>query len=244
MATIAQPAVRIRRDRLFYTSMGLAIAAVTFWGFAASFYLSPWLTPPATTPRWSSLLYVHAGLFTAWMALMISQPLLIAARGVALHRRIGLAGAGLAAAMVLIGNWTAVGAMDGGFIGMGDPLRFYAVPFFAINSFAVAVFFAILWRNRAETHKRLILLANVGLLGAAIARIPIDALQAGAPFTFLFLPNFVTVAGILYDWRTRRRVHKVWIWGGLAMLISQIVVGPVMASDWWHAFAGAMAALG
>ena len=244
MATIAQPAVRIRRDRLFYTSMGLAIAAVTFWGFAASFYLSPWLTPPATTPRWSALLYVHAGLFTAWMALMISQPLLIAARGVALHRRIGYAGAGLAAAMVLIGNWTAVEAMDGGFIGLGDPLRFYAVPFFAINSFAVAVFFAILWRNRAETHKRLILLANVGLLGAAIARIPIDALQAGAPFTFLFLPNFVTVAGMLYDWRTRRRVHKVWIWGGLAMLVSQIVVGPVMASDWWYAFAGAMAALG
>jgi hypothetical protein len=27
-------------------------------------------------------------------------------------------------------------------------------------------------------------------------------------------------------------------------LASQVVVGPVMASDWWYAFAGAMAALG
>lgn len=243
MATIAQPAARIRSDRLFYTSMGLAIAAVTFWGFAASFYLSRWMTAPPTTPDWSPLLALHGGVFTAWMVLMVVQPMLVASRNLRLHRRLGYAGAAVAAAMFVVGNVTAVAAMHGGFKGLGDPMVFYAVPFFAINSFAVAILFAIVWRNRAETHKRLILLANVGLIGAAIARIPLDAVQAGAPFTFMFLPNLITVAGIVYDWRTRARIHPVWIWGGLAMLASQVAVFLVMGTGWWHAFAEAMAAL-
>ena len=59
MATIASPSVRMRRDRIFYSGMGLAIAAVVVWGFAASYYLSRWMTVPATTPDMSALLYVH-----------------------------------------------------------------------------------------------------------------------------------------------------------------------------------------
>ena len=244
MATIAQPAARIGSDRLFYTSMGLAIAAVTFWGFSASYYLSPWLTAPPTTPDWTPLLALHGGVFTAWMVLMVGQPMLVASRNLRLHRRLGYAGAAIATAMVVVGNITAIVAMEGGFRGLGDPMVFYAVPFFAINSFAVAVLLAILWRNRAETHKRLILLANVGILGAAVARIPLDAIQAGAPFTFIFGPNLITLAGMFYDWRRRGRIHRVWIWGGLAMLASQVAMLAVMGTGWWHAFAETMASLG
>lgn len=243
MATIAQAGARIRSDRLFYTTMGMAIAGVTFWGFSASFYLSRWMVAPPTTPPWTPLLYLHGGIFTAWMALIVVQPMLIASRSVRTHRRIGIIGAVVAAAMFVIGNVTAIAAMHGGFIGLGDPMVFYAVPFFAINSFAVTVLFAILNRNRPETHKRLILLANVGILGAAIARIPLVIIQAGAPFTFIFGPNLITLAGIVYDWRTRGRVHPVWIWGGLFMLATQIAMMAVMGTAWWHAFAETMAAL-
>lgn len=243
MASIASPATRIRSDRLFYTLMGSVIAAVTFWGFSASFYLSPWMARPPLAPDWTPMLYLHGAVFSGWMVLMVVQPALIASRNLRLHRSLGYAGAGLAAAMAMVGNVTAIAAMHGGFRGLGDPYVFYAVPFFAINSFAVAALLAIVWRNRSETHKRLILLANVGILGAAVARIPMTEVQAGAPFTFTFLPNLITVAGIVYDWRTRGRVHPVWIWGGLAMLASQIVMFPVMGSGWWHNFAEAMAAL-
>ncbi len=244
MATIASPAaVRVRSDRIFYTFMGLAIAAVTLWGFAPSFYLSRWMTAPPTTPEVGRLLLLHGAVFTAWIALMVVQPMLIASRRRGLHRRLGYAGAGIAVAMVVLGNAAAVAAMHRGFIGLGDPMVFYAVPFFAINSFAVTVFFAILWRNRAETHKRLILLSNAALIGAAIARIPLAAIQGGAPFTFIFLPDLIILAGALYDWRTRGRVHRVWIWGGGAMIASQIVMMAVMGTAWWHAFAQAMAGL-
>jgi hypothetical protein len=243
MATIAQPAARMRSDRIFYSTMGLAVAAVSVWGFARSFYFSRWFAVPQGTPEMTALLYLHGFAFTGWLALMVIQPLLIARRNLPLHRTLGYFGAGLAAAMFVLGNLAAIAAIHVGFIGLGDPLDFYAVPFFAVNSFAVTVALAIYWRHRADTHKRLMLLSNVGLLGAAIARIPLDAVQGGAPFTFIFLPNLITVAGILYDWRTRGRVHRVWIWGGLAMLASQLILFPLMGSAAWRGFAATMAGL-
>jgi hypothetical protein len=244
MATIASSAaVRIRNDRVFYTGMGLAIAATVIWGFAPSFYFSRWMTAPPTTPEIGLLLGLHGSVFTMWVALMVVQPMLIAARNLKLHRKLGYLGAGVAAAMTLLGNLAAVAAMHGGFRGLGDPYVFYAVPFFAINSFAVTIFFAVRWRNFADTHKRLILLSNSALLGAAIARIPLATIQAGAPFTFIFGPDLIILAGMLYDWATRGRVHRVWVYGGALMVASQILMMAVMGTGAWHRFAEGMAAL-
>jgi len=244
MATIASPAAaRIRNDRAFYTGMGLAIAATVIWGFAPSFYFARWMEAPPTTPEIGTLLILHGGVFTAWVALMVIQPLLIASRNLRLHRKLGYLGAGVAAAMVAVGNLAAIAAMHGGFRGLGDPLVFYAVPFFAINSFAVTVFFAVRWRNYADTHKRLILLSNAALLGAAIARIPLGPIQSAAPFSFIFGPDLIILAGMIYDLASRGRIHRVWLYGGGLMVASQVLMMAVMGTAWWHAFAAAVAGL-
>jgi len=243
MASAARPLVHWSSERLFYTGMGMVIAVVTFIGFAQSYYLSRWLEAPANAPRITALLAVHGAAFTAWVVLMVVQPSLIALKNRKLHRKLGYAGAVIAAAIVLLGNLAAISAMDGGFIGFGDPHAFYAIPFFDINSFAVVVALAILWRNRAETHKRLMLLANVAILSAAVARIPVAGLQAGAPFTFILLPGLIIIAGIAFDKRSRGRVHPVWIWGGMAMVTVKLMVLPIMTSAPWLAFARFMATL-
>ena len=209
MASAAQPLAHWSSDRLFYTGVGIVIAAVTFVGFAQSYYLSRWLEAPPNAARITALLAVHGAAFTAWVVLMVVQPSLIALKNRKLHRKLGYAGAAIAAAIVVLGNLAAIAAMDGGFIGFGDPHAFYAIPFFDINSFAVVVALAVLWRNRAETHKRLMLLANVAILSAAVARIPMASLQAGAPFTFILLPCLIIVAGVVHDKRSRGRVHPV-----------------------------------
>lgn len=243
MATSHSSFARWRNDRLFYTAMGLFVAALTIIGFSRTYYLSYWFDPPPTAPEMTPLLTAHAAVFTAWIALMVVQPLLIARKNRNLHRKLGYAGAVTALLMVVLGNLAAIAAMNGGFKGLGDPFVFYAVPFFGINAFGVAVALAVLWRNHAELHKRLILLANVGIVGAAVARIPLDALAAGAPLTFILGPNLITLAGIGYDWVSRGRVHRVWVWGGLAMLVSQLVMLLIMTNSAWIAFARTMAAL-
>lgn len=244
MATIASPAAaRMKSDRIFYTGVGLAIAATVLWGFAPTFYLSRWLAAPQGTPEIGLLLAAHGLVFSIWVALMVVQPLLIARRNIPVHRALGLFGVGVAIAMVVLGNVAAIVGMNVGFIGLGDKYVFYAVPFFAINAFAVTAWLAFRWRHFAETHKRLILLANCSLLGAAVARIPLGAVQAGTPFTFIFGPDLIILAGMLYDWRSRGRVHRVWLAGGALVVASQVLMLAVMGTPWWHAFAESMAAL-
>jgi hypothetical protein len=243
MATASAPRARWTNDRLFYSSMSLLILLLSVAGFARSYYLAPWFETPQGTPEITPLLHVHGAAATAWLALMVVQPLLIAGKNRRLHRRLGWLGLGVAVAVVLLGNLAAIAAIHVGFIGLGDPYVFYAVPFFAINSFAVAAFFGFLWRERPETHKRLMLLANVGLINAAVARLPFALVQGGAPFTFTFLPDVVILAGILYDWRTRGRIHRAWVWGGLAMVAAQAAMFPIMGSAAWIAFARTMAGL-
>lgn len=243
MATIASPAAaRMKSDRIFYTSMGLLVALITFWGFYRSYYLNHWLATPPGFRALDPLLHVHGAVFTAWVALGVVQPSLIAARKPGLHRKLGWFAAGLALLMVLLGNLAAVAAMNGGFIGF-DPYKFYAIPFFAIWTFAILVALAIRSRNRAETHKRLMLLASTQIVEAAVARVPLAAINDFAPISFMIGANIVLVCGIAYDLVSRGRVHRVYVWGGLFVLASQIGRGVIGETAAWGAFARFMASL-
>jgi hypothetical protein len=242
MATIAGPAMRWRSDRIFYTGMGLMVALLTFWGFYRSYYLNQWVPTPPGFRRLDPLLHLHGAVFSAWILLGIVQPALIASRKVALHRTMGWFACAVATAMVILGNLAAVAAMHGGFIGF-DPYKFYAIPFFAIWTFAILVVLAVLNRHRAETHKRLMLLSSTQIVEAAVARIPLPIINEMQPWSFFIGANLVLFAGIAYDLWSRGRVHRVYIWGGLFVLASQIGRGLVAETAAWGQFARLMAAL-
>src|SRR3712207_5955067 len=101
--------------------MGAAVAITVFAGFARSYYLSHWLTPPARTPEITPLLHIHAIVFTLWILLQAVQPALIAAERRPLHRKLGYAGAGLALIVWVLGNLASIEAMRVGYKGLGDP---------------------------------------------------------------------------------------------------------------------------
>jgi hypothetical protein len=88
--------------------------------------------------------------------------------------------------------------------------------------FAPLVAAAVWYRHRPETHKRLMLLATVSLLAAAVARLPTALAAAGPPFYFGVV-DLLILTGVVYDLVTRRKVHPVYVWGGLAILASQVV---------------------
>src|SRR6185369_9897622 len=71
---------------------------------------------------------------------------------------------------------------------------------------------AIYLRQRPETHKRLILLATISLLGAATTRIGrilglVFPAIGPLPFFGLMLTDLFLIALIVHDWRTIARVH-------------------------------------
>jgi hypothetical protein len=234
MAVSAQ-AIRTRqRTRRFYVGMAIAIAITVFAGFSRTYFLKVHYGTPAL----STLLHVHGFVFTTWVLFFLVQTTLIASGRTYLHRRMGVAGAVLAALVLIVGTTVAILKGKSGTSPIpGVPgLAFMAIPLFDMLLFAILVGTALYFRRRLETHKRLMTLAMIALLPAPIARLPFAFMKAGPP-AFFGLADLFIIAMLVYDLTTRRKVHPATIWGGLLIVISQPLRLMVAGTESWMAIA-------
>jgi hypothetical protein len=158
-----------QHKRSFYPVMAALSAAIVFAGFARTFYLrSHFVHAPL-----AMLLLMHGAVFTPWLVLLLVQVSLVAAGRVDLHRRLGMAGAGLAAVMAVLGMATLLYAGRHGFSPPGGPppMVFLVIPLFDILMFEGLFIAAFLHRRRPQTHKRLMVLATIAILPPAVARL-------------------------------------------------------------------------
>jgi hypothetical protein len=224
-------------DRQFYSGMSIAAAVVVLIGFGPTYYLRGGYQ---STPL-PAYLHVHGFVFTAWMVLFIVQAALISARRTDVHRKLGWTTAALAAVMVVVGTTAGIVSMrrqaETGLALQAQ--AFLTTPLFSMAMFAAFVAAAIARRRDAQTHKRLMLLATISILDAAVARLPIDVLRTSSwaylPATDLFL-----AAAIAYDVASRRTVHPAYIWGGLLLVIEQALRIPVGETALWQSIAHAI----
>lgn len=223
-----------QRDRRFFSGMAIAAAVTVFSGFAPTYFLKGLFGMPPLPP----FLHVHGLLFTSWILLFLVQARLIAVKRTDLHRRIGAAGGLLAVGMVGVGLAAAIASARRGFTPPGGPppLVFFAIPLGDLVVFSTLVGVGLYLRRRTETHKRLMLLATIGLLTPAIARLPYVA--AWGPPAFFGLTDLFIVTCLLYDRITRGRVHPGFFWGGLFILVSQPLRLLIAGTEPWLAFAG------
>jgi hypothetical protein len=220
--------------------MAAVLALIVFAGFSSSYYLRFLDTGPQVTfsgQPFTKLVHLHGALFTAWVLLFVVQTALVAGRRVNVHRRLGAAGAALAAAMIVVGLVTARAAAQRGAAPPGmNPLSFLAIPFFDILLFATFVTTALILRRNRDAHKRLMLLAYTAVIVAAMARLP--GVSARGPFAFFGMAFLVVLTGVAYDLFSRRQVHKVYLWGGTLFALSVPLRLAISGTDAWLAFAG------
>jgi hypothetical protein len=223
-------------ERRFYTGMAIAILISVLLGFARSFFLRA-LFPGHPSPA-EPIFYVHGALFTLWIFLFVAQVSLIAQHRVDLHRKIGPFGGVLVAAMVLFGVMGALTAASRptGFIGIPvPPLQFLAIPIFDMIVFPSFVAIALVQRHNSQSHKRWMYLATLNLITAAIARWPIvDSL---GPLGYFGITDLFILALAIWDFRSIGKLHKVTLWGGLIMILSQPLRLIVSGSAGWLVFA-------
>jgi hypothetical protein len=228
-------ALRARRDDVFFSAMALVILGIVFLGFARSYYLAG-----VTQARLPNLLvHVHAAVFSAWILLFIAQTSLVAAGRLDLHRRLGIFGAALAGAMVILGFLVATDSLARGFVPPGsrlDPKSFYSIPVFSTAVFCVLIVWALRARGDGAAHKRLMLIATISLMDAAVGRwafLPIAhrGLVTSAIVGFLIL----LIAG--FDLWSRRRIHRATVQGGLFMIVAHQLMFPIGLTPVWHRFA-------
>jgi hypothetical protein len=250
-------ALRVRaanETRRFYVWMAGACLVIAGVGFAPTYWLQ--LAPGTFTG--SPLLHLHAVLFTAWPLYLLRQTTFVIQRRVGRHRAWGLFGISLATAMVFVGFSVANAALQRKLAaGGGDPARaFHIASTSMITLFAIFVFLAISYVGRPEVHKRLMLLATIVILPPAVARLFFAAAVGMAPglrpglgpsrtvesvLTSALIADALILAGMLYDTRTRRRPHPVYVIGGTVILAVQVLRGPVSTTRWWYAAANFLA---
>ena len=222
-----------RGDRLFFGAMSAVILAIVFVGFMRTFYLSSYFGRPALSP----LRVAHGTAFTSWVVLFAIQTSLIAVGRRDLHRRLGYAGAVLAALMVPLGIALAISSARAGRAPPGlAPLEFLIIPIFDMLVFAPLIAAAVYFRRQADIHKRLMLVATLSLISAALARVT-GTPGAGGPLVFFGVVDLLILAGAVYDRRTRGRVHRAYKWGGGFVVGSQIVRLALLKSAAWMAVA-------
>lgn len=238
MATIAPRKTRqsIAAERAFYLSMTAAIFLLVLWGFAPSFYLRNYMTPPPTfidgsgLSRW--LFIVHGLLFTGWLALFATQTVLIGSKRLPVHKRVGKAAYPLYFAVVALGlGVTWFGARYGFHVPL-DSITFSALPWLVILVFAILGWAGLNERRDPQRHKRLMLLATIAMADAGIARVP-----AFGPFLPQWLTPtvFMLIPLILWDLATLRRLHRTTVGGGLLVAGALLLAIPIGTTGPWHA---------
>jgi hypothetical protein len=256
----ASPRVEVRSDALyFYFYMSLACAAVAFLGFAPTYFV------PLASRKFNAnaVVHIHGLLFFSWTLYFIFQPWLAASGRIVRHRALGLIGVSFATAMTIFGTLVAVnfmktaashGAAEGG-------IALAIVPLTGIAFFAIVFTWAVAAVRRPEIHKRLMLLAAISLLDAAVARWfltflapspgPAGTSTASAvglpPVSVTVAPAMVAylllVVAMIFDWRTRGRPHTVYVLGGAVLVLIEVLNVPLSETHAWHSFAGGILAL-
>lgn len=237
MSSIIQPTlVPAARQRWFWFGGAVLCALLVLVGFSPTFYLKAFFS----TPELGTLKIVHGLVFSTWIVLFLMQTWLVAVDRRDLHRKLGLAGAPLLAAMGVIGFQLAIEAGRSGFT--PDPakvsaLSFMAVPLFDLGIFMALVIAALLLRRRLDWHKRLMLIATLSLLPPALARVafqfpPTPALPVAFGGTALII-----VMAIVFDSVVQRRLHPAMLCSGLLVLASLPGRIAIAGTQTWQDFA-------
>ena len=196
--------------RRFYVGVSILMAVMALVGFWPS-YFGPLL---AGTVDVVPVLHFHATIYSGWLILFISQAVLAATGRIRLHRKLGQVGIYYGFALIPIGVFTAfslfairvqAGLMDEARRGLLSPLTDMMV-------FPIFFIAAVLYRNRPEIHKRLMVVATTVLLIAAIGRM--QFLGRPVPLHLFLLVWFLPIfAAMTYDYLTKRLIHPVYVIG-------------------------------
>lgn len=224
-------------ERHFYAAMAWLLVVIAVVGF----------TPRSlaivggTMPNPPLVVHLHAAVMATWVALLAVQATLSLAGRMDLHRRLGLASLGVGPlvlimliAVTLVRQNDAVGTPGAPIV---NNILFLQIR--SILLFPTFFIWALLTRRTdPEMHKRMMLLATLMLLDAAIARIvwlpynqfPRDYLAIHVYLLLLFVP------ALLHDLIRTRRIHRAWIWG-LGLTVPWVVATEfVWGTAWWRDF--------
>ncbi len=208
-----------RRHPAFFPAMSSLLIVFVFLGFAPTYYLRTAAAGPIP-----GYLHVHGAAMTAWFLLLLVQTALIATRRRAVHRRLGVAGAIVAAVIVMLNPLVVVWSVPH-LMADNNSIELTALIVVA-DLLIVAIFLALVglaigWRRYPETHSRMLLLASIAVSGPALGRFSISL--AGTPLPGIIGLMVLPLLVVVHDRMMMKRVHPASAWGAAAIIGSLVI---------------------
>jgi len=106
-----------------------------------------------------------------------------------------------------------------------------------IAIFSTLVSTATTLRRRGDFHKRLMLLATLTILVAAIARIPLAFIERRGLSAAILLTDLCIIVVIAIDTFRYRRLHPALVWGAALFMVSMHLANIGARTEEWARFA-------
>ena len=223
-----------RYDHYFFSAMAAFCLLMVVIGFARTYFFAGVFAAPLP----NRLIHLHGAAFSLWILFLVAQTSLVASGNTATHKRIGLAGFGLACVMVILGLLAAADSVHRNFTPSPKLLAqvFSIVPFTGIGEFAVLIYLAYRSRFQSAAHKRYIVIGTIAILEAALGRFPVHILQEVPLLQSVLLLSFILPL-FVYDYYSTRRIHEATWTGFLLVTIVQFTRIPIGQTHAWQSFA-------
>lgn len=219
--------------RTFYLFMSILLLVMIVVGFWPS-YFGP-LLRGATEASW--VLHLHGAIYMAWMFMFVAQAWLAATGRIAVHRKLGSYGIALGSVVfalgILVSFIAPVMTYNAGTRTLDEAAGFMLIPLGDMVLFGGLFFPAVALRSQPEKHKRLMLMAMIAIAFAAIFRMQALGLPLSAGLVVWFA---LPILCMIYDWRTQGRVHPIYLFGFVAMIIVALRI-PGSATEAWLSIA-------
>jgi hypothetical protein len=244
------PVSRERIERIFYFLSACLLLLTVVIGFK-QFYLHGRASDGGpVTQAIVPLVILHGVAMSSWIVLFVVQSTLIVRGDRKLHMSLGVAGATLAALLVILGLTTAIASVHynpESYKGIWGARRFLSLMLTNILGFGTLAGIGLIYRRRPEVHRPMMFLATLFVAGpAGLFRIPaLNGPVLGAIHSiFATWVPMLTLGALLILIKSlvTRSWDKYFAAGFAGILLACLLQVFVSTTAWWYRLAGLVTA--
>lgn len=244
------PVSRERIERMFYLMAACLLLLIVAMGFQ-QFYLHGKATGGGPiTPQIVPLVFLHGILMSGWIIGFVLQSGLIVSGNRKLHMSLGIAGAVLAACLVIVGLTTAITSVHynpDGYKDIWGARRFLSLMLTNILGFGTLAGTGLLYRRRPEVHRPMMFLATLFVAGPAgffrISWINGPVMASVHSILAPWVPMLIIGATlVILKSLLTRSWDKYFATGFAAIVLACLLQVFVSGTAWWNRLAGLVTA--